>query len=205
MMKFFEKIRSAPEETRKMFAVVTSGVLTFVIVIISWSYSNPLASAAKSEPEKDKLPSPLSTLTKGFGESFGGVKNDLTAIPFKELFMALLTPSPKATTTPSTEATSNVSATTTLTTALTATTTATTTVKKKPIKASVAEKPTVATPKGQNDTDPFALLDARALTAAASMSTEIQNNPPPKDSIPESTTQQIPESTLPTSTTTPTQ
>lgn len=98
-MTFFEKLKSAPDDVKKTFAVAVSAVLTLCILVFSFTVSNPLAVTAEKEEEKDKLASPFAVLSSGISESFSGFKDDLSNIPIKNVLLSAFRGGAVATTT----------------------------------------------------------------------------------------------------------
>jgi hypothetical protein len=100
MIRFFENLKSAPDETKKTFAVLVSAICTVVIVVLSLTISNPLTVTAEKEEEKDKLASPFAALSSGISESFNNFKSELSNIPIKDVLFSVFRGDMIATTTP---------------------------------------------------------------------------------------------------------
>ncbi len=85
MYKFIVKLRGAPEDVKKTFAVGVAGFITFIIVFTSYMLFNPLRNQPKKVEAKENLVTPFSSISSLFTESFGGLKNDIGALPIRSL------------------------------------------------------------------------------------------------------------------------
>lgn len=88
MQKYIEKLKTLPDDVKKVFAVGVSLFLTVVIVGVSLWISNPLskkkdALVVASAP-KEVLPSPFASLSKGMSDTFSNFKKEVSSIPFKQ-------------------------------------------------------------------------------------------------------------------------
>jgi len=185
MLKFFENLKSAPTDVRQTFAVITSGIFTVIIVGASLIVSNPLAvDAGKTEEKKENLPSPFAALTSNMGESFRGIKNDISAIPVKELLSGMFQQIASSTKrTAGTAEVKNASSTeavasSTVYTLATTTEATSTPAKITPKSKATSTKPTIKT--SGTSGNPFTALDAKALTAASALSQESRSTVKPK-------------------------